>query len=190
MQAGVVPVFNLGNAPLAIESLQLEQGQQAQFTFAPLKALPVILEPNSVVDLEIRFSPVIEGIDTAVLSILSNDPNEPVIDVVLTGEGVTVVLSPEEQLSEILDFYDLGAEDDLIQGIGNAKSATNKVKVFGKILSIADELLLAGYDTYALETLLIIEKKCDGQKAPKDFIKGPAAEELNRLINELINTLQ
>jgi len=186
----VIPIFNLGDAPLTIESLQLEQSQLAQFEMSSWQTLPVTLEPNSFIDLDIQFSPVIEGVDTGVLTIVSNDPNNPTVDVVLTGEGVPVVLSPEEQLSEILDFYDLAAEEGSIQGIGNAKSATNKVKVFGKILSIPDELLLAGYDTYALETLLMIEKKCDGEKAPKDFIKGPAAEELNRLINELIDTLQ
>ncbi|MFZ9034437.1 MAG: choice-of-anchor D domain-containing protein, partial [Anaerohalosphaeraceae bacterium] len=190
MQAGVVPVFNRGDAALAIESLQLEQGEHVQYTLQSLKMLPAILEPNSVVDLAVSFRPVIEGVDTAVLSILSNDPNEPVIDVVLTGEGVSRVLSPEEQLTQILDAYDLAAGDGSIQGIGKAKSATNKVKVFGKILSVADELLLAGYDTSALETLLMIETKCDGEKAPEDFIQGPAAEELNRLINELIDTLQ
>lgn len=190
VQADVVPVFNLGNAPLAIESLQLEQGEQTQFTLAPLQALPVTLEPNSVIDLEVSFSPVAEGIDTAVLSILSNDPNDPVIDVVLTGEGMSVVLSSEEQITQILGFFDGAIEEGSIQGVGNEKSATNKVEVFGKILSLADELLQADYDEYALETLLMIEKKCDGQKAPKDFIEGLAAEELNTLINELIDILQ
>ena len=190
MQTVAVPVFNLGNASLAIQSLQLEQGQQTQFTLAPLQALPVTLEPNSVIDLEVSFSPVIEGIDTAVLSILSNDPNDPVIDVLLTGEGMSVVLSSEDQITQILDVFDGAAEEGSIQGVGNEKSAKNKVEVFGKILSLADELLLAGYDEYALETLLMIEKKCDGQKAPKDFIEGPAAEELNTLINELIDILQ
>ena len=190
VQADVVPVFNLGNAPLAIESLQLEQGQQTQFTLAPLQALPVTLEPNSVIDLEVSFSPVAEGIDTAVLSILSNDPNDPVVDVLLTGEGMSVVLSSEEQITQILGFFDGAIEEGSIQGVGNDKSATSKVEVFGKILSLADELLQADYDEYALETLLMIEKKCDGQKAPKDFIEGAAAEELNTLINELIDILQ
>ncbi len=190
MQTVAVPVFNLGNASLAIQSLQLEQDQQTQFTLAPLQALPVTLEPNSVIDLEVSFSPVIEGIDTAVLSILSNDPNDPVIDVLLTGEGMSVVLSSEDQITQILDVFDGAAEEGSIQGVGNEKSAKNKVEVFGKILSLADELLLAGYDEYALETLLMIEKKCDGQKAPKDFIEGLAAEELNTLINELIDILQ
>jgi hypothetical protein len=190
MQATVVPVFNLGTASLTIESLQLEQGQQTQFTLAPLKGLPVTLEPNSVIDLEISFSPVTEGIDTAVLSILSNDPNEPVIDVVLTGEGMSVVLSPEEQLTQILDIFDAAVEEGAIQGVGNKKSAKNKVKVFGKMVSTTEKLIGLGYNDYALKVLLMIEKKCDGHKRPKDFIKGPAAEELNQLINELIDTLQ
>ncbi|MHC5101745.1 MAG: hypothetical protein ACYSOG_07925, partial [Planctomycetota bacterium] len=131
-----------------------------------------------------------EGVETGVLTIVSNDPNDPVVDVLLTGEGMSVVLSSEEQITQILGFFDGAIEEGSIQGVGKAKSATNKVRVFGKILSLADELLLAGYDEYALETLLMIEKKCDGQKAPKDFIEGAAAEELNTLINELIDILQ
>jgi hypothetical protein len=47
-----------------------------------------------------------------------------------------------------------------------------------------------GYDDYALEVLLMVEAKCDGEKSPKDFVEGAAAEELNLLINELIDSLQ
>jgi hypothetical protein len=186
----VIPIFNLGDAPLTIESLQLEQSQLAQFEMSSWQPLPVTLEPNSFIDLDIQFSPVIEGVETGVLTIVSNDPNDPVVDVLLTGEGMSVVLSSEEQITQILDVFDGAIEEGSIQGVGNEKSATNKVEVFGKILSLADELLQADYDEYALETLLMIEKKCDGQKAPKDFIEGAAAEELNTLINALIDILQ
>ena len=188
MQVDVVPVFNLGDAPLVIESLQLEQEEQVQFTLAPLKGLPVI-EPNSFIDLEIQFSPVVDGVDTAVLTINSNDPNDPVIDVVLTGEGISVILSPEEQMVQILDAYGLAVDEGTIRGVGNKQSAKNKVKVFGKMLTITERLISAGYNDFALEVLQMIEKKCDGRRKPKDFIEGPAAEELNTLINELIDTL-
>ncbi|MHC4962554.1 MAG: choice-of-anchor D domain-containing protein, partial [Planctomycetota bacterium] len=117
MQAGVVPVFNRGDAALAIESLQLEQGEHVQFTLQSLKGLPAILEPNSVIDLAVSFSPVIKGVDTAVLSILSNDPNEPVIDVVLTGEGVPFILTAREHSEQILDVYDLAVENGSVQGV-------------------------------------------------------------------------
>jgi hypothetical protein len=153
------------------------------------QTLPVTLEPNSFIDLDIQFSPVIEGVDTAVLTIVSNDPNDPIVDVVLKGEGVTGVLTVEEQLTQILDVYNEAAEDGSIQGIGNEPSAKYKVKVFGDMLTFAGDLLASGDDDYALEALAMIEAKCDGQKSPKDFIKGSVAEELNTLINELINTL-
>ena len=60
------------------------------------------------------------------LSILSNDPNDPVVDVLLTGEGVSIVLLPEEQIAQILDAYDSAVREDLIQGVGNKKSAKKK----------------------------------------------------------------
>ncbi len=188
-QTGVVSVFNLGNASLTVQTLELEQSQQAQFALTAFQ-VPVTLEPNSFIDLEILFGPVTDGVDTAVLSILSNDPNDPVVDVLLTGEGVSVVLLPEEQIAQNLDGYDSAVRNDLIQGVGNKKSAGNKIEVFGKMLNLADDLIAAGYDEYALEVLLVIEKKCDGLKSPKDFIKGDGAAELNALVNELIQTLQ
>jgi len=189
IQTDVVSVFNLGNASLTIQSLELGQSQKTQFALTVFQT-PITLEPNSFIDFEILFSPVIDGIDTAVLSIISNDPNDPVVDVVLTGEGMPVVLSSEEQVTQILDAYGSAVRDDLIQGVGKKKSAKKKIKVFGKMLNLADELIAAGYDNYALKVLLMIEKKCDGLKSPKDFIKGEGAVELNTLINELIDTLQ
>ncbi|MFZ9011872.1 MAG: hypothetical protein ACO20W_08285, partial [Anaerohalosphaeraceae bacterium] len=58
------------------------------------------------------------------------------------------------------------------------------------MLTSADDLIEAGLYESALLTLQIIELKCDGQKSPEDFIEGPAAEELNTRVNELIDTLQ
>ncbi len=188
-QTEMIPVFNLGNSSLTIQSLELEQSQQAQFALAAFQ-VPVTLEPNSFIDLEILFSPVVDGVDTAVLSITSNDPNDPVVDILLTGEGVSVVLLPEEQIAQILDDYNIAVRDGTIKGNGNRRSAKNKVRVFKKMLVITEWLITAGYNDYALEVLLMIEKKCDGLKSPKDFIKGDGAAELNALINELIQTLQ
>ena len=188
-QTGVVSVFNLGDAPLTIQSLELEQSQMGQFALTAVE-MPVVLEPNSFIDLEILFSPVIDGIDTAVLSILSDDPNDPVVDVILTGEGMPVILSPEDQIANIINDYKIAIRDGTIEGNGNKRSAKNKVRVFNKMLVITERLIGAGYDDYALKVLLMIERKCDGQRRPKDFVKGDGTVELNTRINELIDTLQ
>jgi hypothetical protein len=189
-QTGVVTVYNLGDASLTIESVELTQSQQAQFGFTPLEMLPLTLDPNSGIDIDVQFSPVIEGLDTAVLSIGSDDPNDPVVDVALTGEGMPVVLSPEEQITQILDMFNTAVQEDSIAGIGNKKSAKNKLKTFGKMLNLAHALIATGYDEYALEILNVTEAKSDGQKRPKDFIKGDGVADLNLLINELIDTIQ
>ena len=186
----VIGIFNLGDAPLTIESLQLEQSQLAQFEMSSWQTLPVTLEPNSFIDLDIQFSPVIEGVDTGVLTIVSNDPNDPAVDVVLTGEGVPFILTAREHSEQILDVYDLAVENGSVQGVGKGQSANNKIDTFGKMLAAADDLIETGLYESALLTLQIIELKCDGQKSPEDFIKGPAAEELNMRVNELIDTLQ
>ena len=188
-QTSTVSVFNLGNASLTIQSLELEQSQQAQFALADF-LIPVTLEPNSYIDLEIAFSPVIDGLDTAVLTVISDDPNDPAIDVVLTGEGMSVALSPDEQIAQILNDYNTAVQEGTIKGVGNRRSGRNKLRVFRKMLVISKRLIDAGYNHHALKVLVMIEKKCDGKKAPKDFIKGPAAEKLNSQINELVNTLQ
>jgi hypothetical protein len=51
-------------------------------------------------------------------------------------------------------------------------------------------LIAGGYDEEALDTLLMIEAKCDGEKSPKDFVAGDEVANLNALINDLINALQ
>ncbi|MDH4203589.1 MAG: choice-of-anchor D domain-containing protein [Phycisphaerae bacterium] len=189
-QYGTLTVYNLGNAALTIQSLQLEQDENLQFEFTPLQVMPLTLAPNTALDIEISYNPVLEGYAQATFRLTSDDPNDPVVEVALSGEGIPVVLSSQEQAVQILDTYDWAVENDLIEGVGKKKSAKNKLRVFGKMLTIADDLIAGGYNEQALEVLLMVEKKCDGQKRPKDFIKGPAAADINALINELINALQ
>jgi len=189
-QAGTVSVYNLGNASLTIQSINLVQDGHLQFAVTPLTVMPLTLEPYSGVDIEVLYSPVVEGVSEAVLKISSDDPENPATEVTLFGEGVRVILSPEEQAADILDIYEIAVSEGVVQSTGNSKAAKNKIEVFGKMLAAVEELLHAGYDDEALESLFMIEAKCDGQKSPGDFITGAAAEELNALIKELIETLQ
>jgi len=188
-QYGVLSVYNLGSEALTIQSLALEQEQDIQFAFAPFEVMPLTLAPNTFLDIEIAYNPVYEGPALAVFRVVSNDPDQPIVQVALSGTGVSVVLSPSQQMAQLLDAFDVAVEENLIQGVGNKQSAANKLETFSKMLTIADELLTGGYDEEALDALLMIEAKCDGDKSPKDFIEGDAAADLNALINELINTL-
>lgn len=189
-QYGVLTVYNLGSEALTIQSIEIQQDQDVQFGFTPLQVMPLTLAPNTAFDIEILYAPVLEGSAQATLQLTSDDPDQPALQVALTGEGISVVLSPGEQMTQLFDAFDLAVQDDLIQGVGNKKSAANKLKTFGKMLAIADELIAGGYDEEALDTLHLIEAKCDGEKSPKDFVAGDEVANLNALINELINALQ
>jgi hypothetical protein len=189
-QMGVLTVYNLGNAALTIQSLQLEQDENLQFGFTHLKVMPLTLAPNTALDIEISYDPVLEGLAQAAFRLTSDDPNDSVVEVALSGEGIPIVLLPEEQIAQILDAYDLAVEEDLIQGIGRKRFAARRIRIFRKMLTIAENLIAGGYNDKALKVLLATEKKCDGQKRPKDLIKGPGTADINTLINELIDTLQ
>jgi len=189
---GVLTVYNLGSEALTVQSIEIQQGQDVQFGFTPLQVMPLTLAPNTALDIEILYTPVLEGLAQATLQLTSDDPDQPALQVALAGEGISVVLSPEEQMTQLFDAFDLAVQQGSIQGVGDKKSAVNKLKTFGKMLAIADELIAGGYDEEALDTLLMIEAKCDGEKSPKDFVQGDgnAVEDLNALINDLINALQ
>jgi len=184
-------IYNLGNAGLTVQSFSLEQDETAQqFAFTTSQTLPFTLEPNTTVAIDIHYTPVIEGLAESIFSVFSNDPDDPRISTELIGIGVPVVLSAEEQSAFIIETFNESFRDGLIQGEGNAKSAVNKLATFGKMLATADELIVTGYGEYALDVLLMIEAKCDGQRSPKDFIEGQGVVELNIMINQLIETLQ
>ena len=183
-------VYNLGNVGLTVQSLSLEQEEPVQFDFVTTQTLPFTLEPNTAVDIDILYTPVIEGLAESVFTVFSDDPNDPYVSTELIGIGVPVILSPAELSAVIVETFDQFVEDGTIQGVGNKKSGANKVRTFAKMLAVADELVAADNEDLALDVLLMIEAKCDGQKSPKDFIEGQGAVELNALIGELIQTLQ
>lgn len=188
MEQETVTVYNKGDAALTIQDIAVVQEGDIQFDMEPLLIIPLTLDPNSALDLTVYHMPAVVGYGEATLEIYSNDPNDPVVEVLLFGEGVP--MPPEKQITLIIDLFKQGIEDDSIQGAGNKRSAHSKLKVMGKMLRISKRLIHAGYYEYAANMLIMVEKKCDGQKRPKDFIKGDGVAELNTMINELIVTLQ
>lgn len=114
-------------------------------------------------------------------------------------------LTPAEQMELIFTYYELGLEDGSIEavqyghghkrfhrrGYGYNKRCFGKFKrdPFEKMLTIADRLIDSEYDHYAVRVLTMIEKKCDGERRPRDIITGDGVPVLNEMINTLIDTL-
>lgn len=188
-QSGIVTVYNSGNANLTLQSLVILQDDPAEFDFVPLQQLPVTIEPETSLDIEILFTPQLEGTTQAVLQIASDDPDQSVVEVALFGEGLSVILTPAEQIGLILDDYQAALDDGSIAGAGRGRCADNLARTFGKTLVMAERLINAGYDKQALMALKIAEQQCDGDRRPCDLIQGDGVPQLNEMINGLIDTI-
>ncbi|MBB5037255.1 choice-of-anchor D domain-containing protein [Prosthecobacter dejongeii] len=86
---------NSGDAPLEILALTLTGDQAAEFSTS--FATPQTLEVAKSVPLLVKFKPLSIGRKTARLTVQTNDPQTPVFEVLLIGDGPAPVL----QLSEI-----------------------------------------------------------------------------------------
>ena len=74
-------VVNSGTAPLDVSSIISDA---AEFSVSPATLL---VDPNEAGTVTITFTPAAVGSYTGVLSILSDDPDRPLVEIQLTGEG-------------------------------------------------------------------------------------------------------
>ena len=189
-QSAIVSITNKGNANLTLQSLTIVQDDGAGFGFIPLEQLPTTVEPNSVVELEVVFAPSAEGSAAAVLQIGSDDPDNPLVEIMLSGAGYSAVLTPQEQIAAIIDFYLAGLEDDTIVGIGRGRSATAKEIALGHMLVCAKNLINSGYKKWALVPMMAIDGHTDGNAWPVDLVEGPGKPVMNAMVKEMIDDLK
>jgi len=81
-------VYNVGGSDLTIQSATTTTGVFS----VPEPALPITVAPRSFVELTVRFSPNFEKIFEDVLTIASDDVDEPFIDIPLKGKGTTTTV--------------------------------------------------------------------------------------------------
>lgn len=189
-QSAIVSITNKGNANLTLQSLAIVQDDGAGFGFIPLEQLPTTVEPNSVVELEVVFAPSAEGSAAAVLQIGSDDPNKPLVEVMLSGAGYTPVLTPREQIASIIDCYLAGLRDDTIVGIGWGRTAKAKEIAMGHMLVCAKNLINSGYEKWALVPMMAIDGHTDGNAWPADLVKGPETPVMNAMVKDLISDIK
>lgn len=92
----ILTVSNIGNAPLSVSEIK-----SSSLEFFPLPR-SFNVEPDSSRKVAVGFRPKSPGSKSAVLTIVSNDPDKSVLKVTLTGTGAV----PEIRLSET--SYDFG----------------------------------------------------------------------------------
>jgi hypothetical protein len=79
-QANQVEVFNAGDAPLTVNSVSFTSGSTDISLAANNPTTPVIIQPGAHVDFNIVCKPTTFGSHTATLTILSNDFDQPRLD--------------------------------------------------------------------------------------------------------------
>ena len=77
-------IANTGMAPLEIEGLPF---LETEASFQVLQ-YPQTVAPNQSAEIELRFAPEQVGSFSSMLQLISNDPQQPLVDIALIGEGV------------------------------------------------------------------------------------------------------
>jgi len=92
---------------------------------------------------------------------------------------VTVIdVSPEDQIEDISDFFDVSVGSGDIEGMGPGNSADGKLGALRNMLDEAERLINEGLVYEACQQLHSIYIHVDGVIPPPDFIAGPASTEL------------
>lgn len=180
---------NTGEAPLTITSAYLEQDDNLQFYTTGLRQVPWTLVAGESAVVGVLFAPAVEGQTSAVLVLLSNDPNTARLEVTLTAEGI-VLLTCGQQMEAILAFFDESVKQGTLFGQGYGKLALCRVETVRQLLKTAQVLIEGRHYEIAALTLKTVLLKIDGKGRPGDFVCGPAVEQLESKVRRLIEDLK
>lgn len=80
-------VANVGSADLKVTDVSLAEGSSSDFSLPP-PALPLTVPPGDSVDLQVAYQPTGLGLDAGMLEIRSNDFDEALVSVPLSGRSI------------------------------------------------------------------------------------------------------
>lgn len=119
----VVTVRNLGNSNLMVSDTQI-LGGSGQFEITAMGG-PRVVAPDGSYAINVTFTPTLDGPQMATLRILSNDPDEPVLDVALIGTSSCAL-----QVSQAsLPFGDVRVGETAMQEVMVSHTCANPVEV-------------------------------------------------------------
>lgn len=186
----LVTVTNTGGPGLQVNTVGLGAGSTA-FSIVSVRkdganaVLPVPLDTNETLDVELAFTPTAAGAATRSLVINSNDADESTVVIALTGNGVQIQSPPSEQIADLLSFFDASVTAGTLQGAGFGKSASGRLKALRNMIEAAADFIDAFNAVEACQQLQDVLDRVDGNPRPPDFATGPALDELRSRIIEL-----
>jgi|GEM_PF-1500815 len=120
-----VSISNAGTANLNVTNIELEGGSSLDFEITSWPSLPASIVPGANITVQVTYRPLNEGVDSGTLLIESDDFDEPVVTVSLSGNGVPVPV-PEIDVAPLsLNYGDvfIGSDSTLSVTITNTGSA-------------------------------------------------------------------
>ena len=185
----VITIYNEGDDHITIYDANFPASSSSDYSITSFFWLPIFFTAGGHFDLDITFAPSADGPSQAILEIENSDPDQPLVQVVLTGQGTGGETTPPEQIEQINDFVKTSVDDRTLVGTGSGSSARNRLRTFAKKLQIVQSLIEDDLFSEACTLLKSLYKHCDGLDKPKDFVDGAAAPELAAKIEELITAL-
>lgn len=152
LSTGIVSMSNLGSADLTVTGIALQPGSSSDFLITSAPEVPATIATGQIAEIEIIYAPLAIDWSSGVLEITSDDPDEPVVEVVLEGAGVVV----DEKYTP--------PGQQVIVELMHKKKAKKKVTVK------YDKVLEEGI------TKMVIKKAKAGEALPKDYKLGYPAE--------------
>jgi parallel beta-helix repeat protein len=132
LQAAAFRISNMGGQDLNISSIQFSEPLQYRLSIPP--SYPVVLGGNENLDITVVFQPTRYGSIPCVMTVNSNDPDTPSLNVQLLGTGMTPG-PPALWITDVVAFSDSGnipplsAEDATIEieitNVGNTTYTGN-----------------------------------------------------------------
>lgn len=184
----VAHVSNTGALPLTVSGIALAPSGST-FAITPSPALPATVAPGATLDVPLAFAPTAAGVQTATLTIASDDLDEGALHVPLTGRGVVSVPPPAQQITDILAFFDSSVAAGTLQGAGSGGVAAARLVALRLELVASRVLIQLGLVPQACALLADARNRTDGQPIPPDLVRGSAAAELRQRIETLRTTL-
>ena len=123
----IITITNVGNDDLTIDSIDLLQKGPASYSIESLlPGTPFVLTSDEFIEVEIEFLPLKAKSASAVLEIVSDDPDEDIVEVSLSGTGYSLDI-PDINVSPLA--YDFGEVN-----IGESATTTLTISNLGSTL--------------------------------------------------------
>lgn len=182
-QMQIVTLSHFGG-DLLVSGLSLDPLGSAGFSVG--LSAPLIVARGASLDIPVTFAPLSAGAASNSLRITTDAGT---VDVPLSGTGVNVTLPPQQQIAEILAFFDASVAAGTLVGSGNGNSADGRRKALRNMIKAAGDLIQQGRIEDACQQLADASNRTDGAPQPPDFVEGTAAAELEQRIQALRSTL-